>query len=99
MQPTADCGVAPKGSRGTVHREQGVLECVLGLLGAGAAQPGQPVQCRAVAAEQSLEGDAVAGGVGGQQFGVAEALRIRHGPDSSQREAARHFTFRMRRAR
>ncbi len=71
VQPAADRGVMPKGAGAAVRREHRVLQCVLGILGAAAGQPGEPVQLPVMAVEQLLEGVAVAGDVGRQQFGVA----------------------------
>ena len=54
-----------------VRRDHGLLQRVLGVFGAATGQPGKPVQLPVMAVEQFLEGVAVAGDMGRQQFGVA----------------------------
>jgi hypothetical protein len=71
VQPTADCCMVPKRSGAAVRRDHRLLQRVLGVLGAAAAQPGDPVQLPVMAEEQLLERIAIARDVSGQQFGVA----------------------------
>jgi hypothetical protein len=71
VQPTADRGMVPKRRGAAVRRDHRLLQRVLGVLGAAAGQPGDPVQLPVVAEEQLLEGMAIAGDVSRQQFGVA----------------------------
>ena len=71
MQPTANRGMVPKRCGAAVRRDHRLLQRVLGVLGAAAGQPGDPVQLPVVAEEQLLEGVAIARDVSRQQFGVA----------------------------
>src|SRR3984885_92529 len=68
VQPTADRGMVPKRSGAAVRRDHRLLQRVLGVLGATAAQPGDPVQLPVVAEEQLLESIAIARGVSRQQL-------------------------------
>jgi hypothetical protein len=63
--------MVPKRSSAAVRRDHRLLQRVLGVLGAAAAQPGDPVQLPVVAEEQLLERIAIARDVSRQQFGVA----------------------------
>jgi hypothetical protein len=63
--------MVPKRSGASVRRDHRLLQRVLGVLGAAAAQPGDPVQLPVVAEEQLLERIAIARDVSRQQFGVA----------------------------
>ena len=71
VQPTADRGVVPKRCGAAVRRDHRLLQRVLGVLGAAAGQPGDPVQLPVVTEKQLLECIAIARHVSRQQFGVA----------------------------
>ena len=71
VQPTADRGMMPKRCGAAVRRDHRLLQRVLGVLGAAAGQPGDPVQLPVVAKKQLLEGVAIARDMSRQQLGVA----------------------------
>jgi len=71
VQPTADRSMVPKRCGAAVRRDHRLLQRVLGVLGAAAAQPGDAVQLPVVAEEQLLERIPIARDVSRQQFGVA----------------------------
>ena len=97
VQPTAHRRVIPEGPGAAVHREHGLLDGVVGVLGGLAAPAGEAVKLGSVPPEQFREGVAVAAGMGAEQVCVgADGSEVGgwsgHRSDVSQPEPGRHFT-------
>ena len=108
MQPAADCRVATERAGRAVHREQGLLQGVVGILGGLGPPLRKPMQLDAMTPNQFLERAAVTGDVGGKQIGVVSIVGVQAGHGrtlasvairgTSPAEGARWAGFRKRRA-
>lgn len=101
VQPAAHRGIVAEEAGTAVRAQHRVLYGVVGVLVGRAAAPGHAVELIVMAAEQLAECAPVAGGMGGEEIGIAGGgdcvtvggkTGIVHGADSSHSGPDGHFT-------